>query len=81
MTFGARYGILVSSRGDKAPIEKEKQKMGYSLFLNGVYVQTVYGADAAGSAYIELCEVAELFKCGAAICDAATNEVLDYFKK
>lgn len=54
--------------------------MGYSLFLNGVYVDTIYGADAAGSAYVELCGVAELFRCGATICDAATNEVLDYFK-
>lgn len=54
--------------------------MRYSLYMNGVYVRTIYGDEAAGNAYVDLCEIADLFKCGAAICNAATNEVIDYHK-
>jgi hypothetical protein len=68
------------TEGDKIKNKKEIIKMGYSLYMNGVYVRTVYGDEAAGNAYVDLCEVADLFKCGAAICDAATNEVIDYHK-
>ena len=53
--------------------------MEYLIYLNNVPIRRVSGDDIAGAIYADMCSLADLFHCSAAICNASNNMILDYY--
>ena len=52
--------------------------MEYLIYLNNEPVRRICGDDAAGAIYADMCSLADLFHCSAALCHASNNMILDY---
>ena len=55
--------------------------MEYLIYLNNVPIHRISGDDVAGAISADMCSLADLFHCSAAICNASNNMILDYHKK
>ena len=53
-------------------------QMEYLIYLNNVPIRRVSGDDIAGAIYADMCSLADLFHCSAALCNASNNMILNY---